>query len=376
MSAGIIEHFVNLPDPRVNRTKRYPLIEILFLVIAAIVSGCEGWQQIKDFGEAKLDWLRKFFPYVEGIPVDDTIARLMRRLDTKAFKACFLSWMNAVSDATNGDIIAIDGKTLRGSQDRKNGRSPIHMVSAWSNQNGVVLGQEKTDEKSNEITAIPKLLEVLDISGCIVTIDAMGCQTKIAAQIVNKSADYLLSLKGNQGNLHAEIKDYFECAFDKDFKNIHYSHHQDIDAGHGRIEERECWVVKAEEKHIPSIVKWKNLENIVAVKSTRTVENKISSETRFFITSATLDAKKALNVTRAHWGIESLHWTLDVSFGEDKSRVRAGASAENLGVMRHIALNLLKKDRSRKISMPRKRKFAAYEDAYREELIKNGLSLS
>jgi len=377
MTAEVIDNFLDLPDPRVDRTKKYPLIEIIFLVIAAILSGCEGWHQIKDFGDAKLDWLRKFFPYTEGIPVDDTIARLMRKLDTEAFQSCFLSWMSAVSKATNGDIIAIDGKTLRGSQDRKNGCSPIHMVSAWSSLNGVVLGQEKTAEKSNEITAIPKLLEALDIAGCIITIDAMGCQTKIASQIVNKDADYMLALKGNQGNLHSEIKGYFEDAFKKEFKNIPNFHCYSVDPGHGRIEKRECWVIKAEAEHLPSITKWDHLENIVAIKSTRTINNKMSEEIRYFITSATLSAEKALHVIRSHWGIEnSLHWTLDVSFGEDKSRVRAGASAENLGIMRHIALNILKGDKNKKISIPRKRNLAAFEDDYREQLIRNSLNLS
>jgi hypothetical protein len=205
MSKDLISYFKVLPDPRVDRTKRYPLIEIIFLIVTAVISGCEGWKQIKDFGDAKLSWLRKFLPYANGIPVDDTIARLMMKLDTKAFQRCFVGWMRGVSRITEGDIIPIDGKTLRRSHDGGN-KAAIHRVSAWSSENGVVLGQEKTAEKSNEITAIPELLEVLELKGCIVTIDAMGCQTEIAEKIIKKKADYVLALKGNQNTLYEAIR--------------------------------------------------------------------------------------------------------------------------------------------------------------------------
>ena len=220
MSVDILKHFETLDDPRIDRTKRYPLIEIIFLIISASISGCDGWKSIRDFGKMKLNWLRQFLSYENGIPVDDTIARLMRRLDTKQFEQCFMNWMWEVSEQTQGDVVAIDGKTLRRSYDKSGGKSAIHMVSAWSSANGVVLGQEKTDEKSNEITAIPALLETLSIKGCLVTIDAMGCQKAIAEKIVAKGADYLLSLKGNQGHFHSDVSDFFETAKEGVFTGV------------------------------------------------------------------------------------------------------------------------------------------------------------
>lgn len=220
MDNPLLDHFSTLPDPRIERSKQYPLNEIILLVISATVSGFEGWKQIKDFGEIKLAWLRKFLPYENGIPVDDTIARVMRKLDTKAFQSCFISWMQSVVRATEGDVVAIDDKTLRRSHDNASGKSAIHMVSAWSSANGLVLGQEKTAEKSNEITAIPELLSVLELKGCIVSIDAMGCQTAIAEQIIQHKADYVLALKGNQGQLHDEVKEFFTVAQAQNFKNV------------------------------------------------------------------------------------------------------------------------------------------------------------
>lgn len=220
MDNPLLDHFSTLPDPRIERSKQYPLNEIILLVISATVSGFEGWKQIKDFGEIKLAWLRKFLPYENGIPVDDTIARVMRKLDTKAFQSCFISWMQSVVRATEGDVVANDGKTLRRSHDNASGKSAIHMVSAWSSANGLVLGQEKTAEKSNEITAIPELLSVLELKGCIVSIDAMGCQTAIAEQIIQHKADYVLALKGNQGQLHDEVKEFFTVAQAQNFKNV------------------------------------------------------------------------------------------------------------------------------------------------------------
>jgi hypothetical protein len=220
--ADFVSCFSDLEDPRIDRTKRYPLMEIIFLVTAATISGCEGWKAIRDFGVIKVDWLRKFFPYEQGIPVDDTIARVMRKLDTKQFQKCFVAWMKGVAITTDGDLVAIDGKTVRGSADPRNEKSPVHMVSAWSTENSMVLGQEKTAEKSNEITAIPELLETLDIKGCIVSIDAMGCQNKIASKIIKKKADYILALKGNQGNLHADVVDFCTNAIKTNFAGINF----------------------------------------------------------------------------------------------------------------------------------------------------------
>ncbi len=304
MHKGLIEHFETLPDPRIDRTKRYPLIEIILLVVSGMLSGCDGWKAIKDFGEAKLSWLRK--PYEQGIPVDDTLARVMRRLDTKAFQTHFIEWMQAVSTATDGNVIAIDGKTLRRSYNRRDGISAIHMVSAWSSENALVLGQEKTAEKSNEITAIPALLDMLEIKGCIVTIDAMGCQTAIAKKIVEKNADYMLALKGNQGSTHAEVKEFFETALTNDFKYIEHDYYEEHDAGHGRVEYRQCWSIAPATDCFSALGRWRNLSSIVMVKSRRELRDKVTEDTRFYITSIEPNAKKALNASRQHWGVESV----------------------------------------------------------------------
>lgn len=371
MNISLVDHFSTLPDPRVERTKRYPLVEIILLVIAATVSGCEGWKQIKDFGDMKLAWLRQYLPYQSGIPVDDTIARVMRRLNTKAFQEHFLSWMRAVSRVTEGDVIAIDGKTLRRSYDQGKEKSAIHMVSAWSSANGVVLGQEKTAEKSNEITAIPELLEVLELKGCIVTIDAMGCQTAIAEKIIKKKADYLLALKGNQGSLYEEVKTFFEATIATNFVGVAHDYVEAYDAGHGRIEYRQCWVIPCNLQYFPSSKKWKQLEQIVMVRTRRELRaDKVTQDCRFYITSSKADAKKLLEVSRQHWSIEnSLHWTLDVTFREDESRIRAEAAPENFAIMRHIALNLIKSDKSINASVKRKRLMAALDDNVRQVIV-------
>ena len=374
MQKGLIECFETLPDPRVDRTKRYPLIEIIFLIIAGTVSGCDGWKSLKDFGEAKLNWLRKFLPYKDGIPVDDTLARVMRKIETKEFQACFMTWVQSVSKATLGDVVAIDGKTLRRSHNHRDGVPAIHMVSAWSSENGLVIGQEKTAEKSNEITAIPQLLDILELKGCIVTIDAMGCQTAIAEKIIQKKASYILALKGNQGKLHIEVTDFFETALTADFKHVQYDYFEEHDAGHGRIESRQCWAIKPSSLNFPSFSKWPNLKSLIMIKSRREFKNQLTKDTedtRFYIASIEPNAKKTLTAVRQHWGIENkLHWTLDMTFREDESRIRTEASPENFAIMRHIALNLIKNDTSRKASMKRKRFMAALEDDFREAIIR------
>jgi predicted transposase YbfD/YdcC len=347
MSANLLSHFTELPDPRIERTKRYPLSEIIFLVISAVISGSDGWKAIHDFGQIKLNWLRGYLPYAQGIPTDDTIARVMRRLDTKAFESCFISWMQSVLIATEQDIVPIDGKTLRRSHDRSSGKSAIHMVSAWSSANGVVLGQEKTAEKSNEITAIPALLEVLALKGCIVTIDAMGCQEAIAEKIIQKQANYVLALKGNQGHFHEEVKEFFTLAFANHFAQIEHEFHEEHDAGHGRIEHRQCWVIDPYlyKSSFSNLGKWKKLSHIIMVKTQRDCGNRITHDTRFYIASTQLCAQRALHIVRVHWQVENcLHWTLDMTFNEDSSRIRTEASPENLAIMRHIALNIIKRD--------------------------------
>lgn len=324
-ASRLVIHFTTLEDPRIDRTKRYSLIEIIFLIISATISGCEGWKSIRDFGSLKLEWLRQFLPYENGIPVDDTIARVMRKLNTKQFASCFTRWIQAVTEATNGGVIAIDGKTLRRSFNTEDAKSAIHMVSAWSTANGVVLGQEKTAEKSNEITAIPELLNSLALKGCIVTIDAMGCQKNIAEQIVKQKGDYLLAFKGNQGNLHEEVVLFLTLAKEAGFKSIEHDFHEEIDAEHGRVETRRVYAVdfKKYKNHISEGMKWKKLTSEVMVETLREPRDFKTFDTRFYISSCDAFAKPLLNASRKHWAVEnSLHWTLDVTFREDESRIR------------------------------------------------------
>jgi predicted transposase YbfD/YdcC len=373
MQADLLSHFSLLEDPRVDRTKRYPLIEIIFLIISATISGCEGWKSIRDFGVLKLEWLRLFLPYENGVPVDDTIARLMRKLNTKQFAGCFTSWIQAVTQATNGDVIAIDGKTLRRSFSTEDAKSAIHMVSAWSTANGVVLGQEKTAEKSNEITAIPELLNSLAIKGCIVTIDAMGCQKDIAEQIVKQKGDYLLALKGNQGNFHEEVVSFLTLAKEANFKHVEHDFHEEVDAGHGRVETRRAYAVdfKKYKKHMPEGMKWKKLTSVIMVETIREGRDFKTVDIRFYISSCEAEAKPLLHASRKHWGIEnSLHWTLDVTFREDESRIRKEAAPENYAIFRHIALNIIRRNTSIDASVKRKRHMAALNDDVRTTLIR------
>lgn len=370
MSNGLIEYFGDLPDPRVRGRTDYPLIEIVFLCISAIVSGFDGWEAIEDFGHAKLDWLRKFLPYESGIPRHDTVARVMSCLSPKALQSCFVSWVQSIAKITDGEIVAIDGKQARRSYDKKNRKAAIHMVSAWACQNGVVLGQQKTDTKSNEITAIPQLLDILELKGCIVTIDAMGCQRDIAKKIRECEADYVLALKGNQSELQEMVSDFFTTAIQKEFSSVVHSRAEDNDYGHGRIESRTCYAVA-----LPAYLKefrkeWADLSSLICIISAREINKVMQQETRYYISSLEANAAKISHAIRCHWHVEnSLHWILDVTFKEDDSRIRRGVAAENMSVMRHLALNLIKKEEESKFSIPRKRRKANLYDQYREKVL-------
>lgn len=369
MGASMVEHFLKLKDPRIERHKKHRLEDIIVLSICAVLSGAEGWEAIRDYGETKLEWLRRFIPLANGIPADDTIARVMSRLSAKGLQECFISWVTAVSEVTQGSVIAIDGKTARRSFDRSRGKQAIHMVNAWSSANGVVLGQLKTEEKSNEITAIPKLLEVLEIKGCIVTIDAMGCQKEIAQQIIEQGGDYLLAVKGNQGTLEAAVVDFFETAEAADFKGVPVDYHEAIDSGHGRIEVRRCWSSSVLNT-LPHPEQWVGLTSIAMIESERHTGERMSLERRYYITSLQSDAQRTGHAARSHWGVENtLHWTLDVTFREDECRVRRGEAAENLCTLRHFALNLLKQETTLKKSIKQKRLRAGWDDNYRAKVL-------
>jgi predicted transposase YbfD/YdcC len=368
MSATFIEHFSDLKDPRDDKNKKHQFMDILFLVIAAVISGAEGWEAIETFGEEKLEWLRKYFPFANGVPSHDCIRMVMISLSPKALQGCFARWMQAVAEVANGEVVAIDGKTLRRSFDRAGGLGAIHMVSAWAKRNGVSLGQMKTDEKSNEITAIPTLLGLLELRGCIVTIDAMGCQREIAEKIRAQGADYVLAVKKNQKELHQAIEDYFETAQQAGYRAVPLERLEEVDSGHGRVEVRGSQLVP-DLRTLPKPEQWKDLQGIARVEGERHLGDRVSTEVRYYITSFGQDVGRLAEAVRGHWGIEnSLHWVLDVTFREDDSRLRSGYGAENFAVIRHIALNLLKREPS-KASLKRKRYKAALSNEFRSNVL-------
>ena len=364
--SDFMSHFNTIPDPRIERCKRHALMDILFLSISAVLCGAEGWEEIEDFGHARLDWLKKYFPFEKGIPKHDTIARVLSRLSPKALQDSFIAWMNEACELSQGEVIAIDGKTVRRSFKKGDRKSAIHMVSAWACQNSMVLGQQKVDAKSNEITAIPALLKLLEIKGCIVTIDAMGCQTAIAQTILEQGADYVLALKGNQGDLCDEVKMLFE----QSTLPLKEQTIENVDSGHGRIETRRCRQIKINTKYLPTSERWPKLHSIIEIEATRIIDNQTSIEKRYYISSLALDAEKAALVVRQHWAVENkLHWVLDVSFREDESRIRRNNGAEVMSTLRRLTLNLLKANTTSKASMKRKRKIAIMDDELRSELV-------
>jgi len=363
----IIEHFSTIDDPRTNN-KRHVLIEVITIALCAVICGANNWVEVQEYGQAKQTWLAKFLSLPSGIPSHDTFGRIFALLDATQFQASFLNWMQSIQQLTAGQIVPIDGKTLRHSYDKQLGQNAIHMVSAWASENGLVLGQVKVDEKSNEITAIPALLDKLALSGCIVTIDAMGCQKEIAEKIVKGKADYVLAVKDNQQNLHEDVKELFSYAAETDFVECDYA--KTVNKGHGRIEIRECWTLSQTEQkdyfpYIRNLSAWTGFQSIAMVKSVRRIGEVSTTEVRYFISSLAGSAQQMLGAVRGHWGIEnSLHWRLDISFREDDSRVRKGNGAENLAVLRHIALNLLNKEKTAKCGMQAKRLKAGWNETY------------
>lgn len=365
-NTALVEHFAELDDPRADN-RRHLLIDILVIAICAAICGADSWEDIELFGEAKKRWFSTFLELPHGIPSPDTFARVFGALDPEQFQGAFTRWVQDVSTLVTGEVIAIDGKTARRSYDRQGGKAAIHMVSAWASDNRLVLGQKKVDDKSNEITAIPELLEVLAVSGCIVTIDAMGCQKAIAQQITEQEADYVFTLKENQGRLYEDVSGFFEYAHKIGFRHVESDQCRTVEKGHGRIEIRQCQVI-SDPAYIETIRNgeaWAQLRSIAMVTAERHIEEKIERESRYFITSLECDAKKVLHAVRTHWHIEnSLHWVLDVAFREDESRIRKKHSAENMVVLRHIALNLLKKEKTAKRSIKSKRLKAGWDEDY------------
>jgi predicted transposase YbfD/YdcC len=362
-AVALLEHFANLPDPRIARHRWHKLSDILVIAVCAVLCGAESFPAIEDFGHEREDWLKQFLELPEGIPSHDTFNRVFRLLDPVQFQACFLSWMQAVAAATAGEVVAIDGKALRRSFDKGTAKRAIHMVSAWATANGVVLGQRKVDAKSNEITAIPELLDLLALTGCIVTIDAMGCQRAIAQKIVVQGADYVLALKGNQPTLEQAVQRFFVTGPAAEVHRTTSAYAEQTGQGHGRVETRCAWISDELEAELTAAA-WPGLRSIGMVEATRTLGGETTVEQRFYLTSLPPDASRFARAVRNHWGIENqLHWTLDVTFGEDQSRLRTGHGPENVAVLRHIALNLLHQEPSTK-SMPRKRLACALNSNY------------
>lgn len=366
LSKLFLEHFTILEDPRreTHRNKQHLLSDILVLTILGVICGAESWVDIENFGKSKEDWLKTFLALSNGIPSHDTIGRVFSLLDATQFQSCFLSWMNSLVSIEGGEIVAIDGKSLRRSYDKRRGHRALHLISAWAVKNRVVLGQMKTADHSNEITAIPKLLEMLDIEGATVTIDAAGCQTKIAEKIIERKADYVLSLKGNQGHIHDAVKDLFTHAANNNFKRVTHHYFEEIEKDHGRLETRRYWLIEQGQGDRNGLC-WPGLKGVGMASYTRQIGEQTSTDLRFYLTSFGDDAKRFAQAARGHWNVEiNLHWSLDVSFHEDLCRVRKGNAAENFAVIRRIALNLLKSETSSKVGIAVKRKKAGWDNGY------------
>lgn len=363
--AGVLRSFATLPDPRMKRTRKHELLDLITIAICGVICGADGWTQIAEFGRAKRKWFKTFLPLPNGIPSHDTFGRVFARLDPAAFERCFLDWMAGLAKPTFGRLVAIDGKTLRGSFDIAAERSPLHLVSAWCEQNQTVLGQWATAAKSNEITAIPELLGLLALEGAVVTTDAMGCQTAIAAKIVAGNADYILQVKGNQPKLEAELATLFDECIRGDPHAVACQVFEDLDKGHGRVETRRCWMTTRIHT-LPGRENWAALASAVCVEATRRVGPQEQRERRYYISSIdTLDARRMLERVRGHWGVENgLHGCLDVGFDEDRRRIRQGHAAENFSRLSRIALNLLKRERTNKHGIKTKRLRCGWDHDY------------
>lgn len=369
----LFQHFAALKDPRLDRTKQHALLDIVVIAFCAVLCGAEGWEDMETFGIAKRGWLRDRLGLglANGIPSDDTFRRLFARLDPEEFGRCFLSFSQSLHTYTKGEVIALDGKAVRHSFDVATGQAAVHLVSAWATESGLALGQVKVDSKSNEITAIPALLKLLDIAGCVITLDAMGCQKAIAKQIADKKGDYVFSLKGNQSTLHEDVKLFFEEARAHDFyqkneeRRIAHGYYETVEKDHGRVETRRCWMVAGKPLDwLWQKSEWAGLSSIGAVESERRIAERVTRETRYFISSLSGSVRKLAQAVRAHWGIENrLHWTLDVAFGEDACGIWQDHAPENLATVRKVALNLLRQDK-KKAGIKAKSKLAGWDSDY------------
>src|SRR2546426_241861 len=370
---SLVQHFKSLPDPRVNRTKDHDLMDILVIAICTLLCGGETFNDMEDFGRAKEPWFKTFLTLRNGIPSHDTFNRVLAALDPKKFLECFLTWTQGLRQAVPQEIVALDGKALRRALHQN--QSAQYVVSAWAESNGLVLGQLKVDEKSNEITAVPELLRVLELSNCIVTIDAMGCQKKIAKEIIEADADYVLALKGNQERVHEEMKSFLDSTLlERETKRpvgvpppkgaATLASWETVEKDHGRLETRRYYQ-SDELGWFADLSKWEGLKSVGMVEAIRELQGRQTIERRYYLSSLALDVKTFARAVRGHWGVENkLHWVLDVCFREDQSRARAGYAAENLATLRRLALNLLKREKTKKRGIKGKQLNASWDHAY------------
>src|SRR5437870_5610403 len=368
MNASIVEHFQTLEDPRIERTKKHLLLDILVIAVCTLLTGGEGFQDMELFGKSKRVWLQTFLALPHGIPSHDTFGRVFARLNPQRLQQCFLSWTRAVAQFTQGSLISLDGKTVKSSFDRATASSPLPMLSAWCSENGgLVVGQIKTETKSNEITAIPELLHLLALTGCIVTIDAMGCQTAIAGHIRDQGGDYLLALKGNYKKAYTAVKQYFHQHVEHQLAWRTAENFFDaFDDSHGRTVRRRVWTI-TDLVAIPELMKWPDLQAVIVVETIRAAYPgaRITSDYRVYISSLIRSATAFVTMIRQHWDIENkLHWSLDVTFNEDRCRIRKDHAAENMVALRHIALNLLRQEHSHRLSLRQKRLLCGLDEHY------------
>lgn len=364
---SILTYFEDLEDPRIEKNRKHPLINLIGIAILGVICGADNWVDIERYGQAKAEWLGQFLDLKHGIPSHDTFGRVFRWLDAEQFQQRFIAWTQHLCAMTRGQLVAVDGKKLLGSHDRLHQREGLWLVSAWASENRLVLGQNKVEAQSNEIPAIPPLLALLDVSGCVVTIDAIGTQTAIAQQMVDAQAEYILPVKENQGTLYEDMQLLFEGFEEVSYVAVPHDTYKQVSEGHDRREIRQCWVVSEAEyrTYLRRGAEWANLNSLVKLLTIRTTPTKTEVTMRYFISSWSASALEFLHAIRDHWQIENgLHWVLDIAFREDAARIRKDHAPQNMATLRRLALNLLKQETSVKVGIAAKRKMAGWDNTY------------